>query len=59
MRMLIDAVSKGWIAPAADVAEVVRCRDCKYKNRDGNNRPWCDIHQCYILRLDGFCNEGQ
>ena len=30
MQMLIDAVSKGWIAPAADVAEVVRCKYCRH-----------------------------
>ena len=34
--------------PAADVAPVVHCRECKHRNYDGAGKPWCDEHQQYI-----------
>lgn len=59
MQMLIDAVSKGWIAPAADVAEVRHgrwifepgkipyCSECKEYSDDGDKGatfcPWCGV----------------
>ena len=42
--------------PAADVVEVVRCRDCLYMERvyDGL---YCSIWK-YYTREDGFCHKG-
>ena len=46
-------------APAADVAEVVRCKDCKYFGLNDENVPYCSNP----FGLDdpepnGFCNYG-
>lgn len=43
--------------PAADVVEVVRCRDCLYMERvyDGL---YCSIWK-YYTREDGFCHHGK
>ena len=47
--------------PAADVAEVVRCRECKYSHEDeifGNR--WCDSHLgCRKVKDDGYCYLGE
>lgn len=47
--------------PAADVVEVVRCRECKYSYKDeifGNR--WCDSHLgCKKVKDDGYCYLGE
>lgn len=47
--------------PAADVVEVVRCRECKYSYKDeifGNR--WCDSHLgCRKVKDDGYCYLGE
>ena len=47
--------------PAADVVEVVRCRECKYSHEDeifGNR--WCDSHLgCRKVKDDGYCYLGE
>ena len=43
--------------PAADVVEIVRCRDCKYLYiGDGYCR--CD-YKLLLTNLDCFCSEGE
>ena len=52
-------------APAADVVEVVRCKDCKYYSEDGI----CDVHseyedkytRGYVVFMNGedFCSYGE
>ena len=47
-------------APAADVTEVVRCKDCKYFGLNDENVPYCSNP----FGLDdpepnGFCNYGR
>ena len=38
-----------------DVVEVVRCKDCKHQNEDGD----CDIHDGWVTRKpDSFCCYG-
>ena len=48
-------------APAADVVEVVRCRECKYSFYDeifGNF--WCNSHSgCRKVKDEGFCDLGE
>ena len=45
---------------AADVMEVVRCRECKYSHEDeifGNR--WCESHSgCRKVKDEGFCDLG-
>ena len=47
--------------PAADVAEVVRCKDCKYLYPK-DNKPVgfyrCD-YKLLLTNLDCFCSEGE
>ena len=40
--------------PAADVAEVVRCKDCKYFIDDGYGQPYCKYHTDNV----GYCDEA-
>lgn len=46
---------------AADVVEVVRCRECKYSFYDeifGNL--WCNSHSgCRKVKDEGFCDLGE
>lgn len=48
-------------APAADVAEVVRCRDCKHKVRtDANGIVICsEEHGMYCPTESDFCRYGE
>lgn len=55
--------------PSADVVEVVRCKDCKYKNMESGEfdglepacRFWTDADAIYPVFVDmnGFCSEGE
>ena len=39
-----------------NLVEVVRCKDCKYQNKDGD----CDIHDTWFTRKpDSFCCYGE
>lgn len=44
--------------PAADVVEVVRCAQCKYRNEDDG---FCYGRGCpyQLVADDGFCNKGE
>ena len=44
-------------APAADVVEVTRCKDCKYRAEDDfcTGRGWPD----QLVADDGFCEKGK
>lgn len=51
-------------APAADVAPVVRCKDCKYSCKDGTGRTcegyWYKLSEFAVLvEDDGFCSYGK
>ena len=56
-----EAILRVKEAPAADVVEVVRCRECKYSHEDeifGNR--WCDSHLgCRKVKDDGYCYLGE
>lgn len=45
---------------SADVAEVVRCKDCDFSVGDGEKLPLNCIHAngLYMPKLDGFCSFG-
>ena len=49
--------------PTADVVEVVRCKDCKYKTfEQANNIIHCDRdkkHGTRFFKPDDFCSYGQ
>ena len=60
------SVIEGVIAeqPIADVAKVVRCKDCKYKFVEYDDTFTCNIFSnCYGLpyriNLDDFCSRGE
>ena len=39
-----------------EIVEVVRCKDCKHQNEDGD----CDIHDEWFTRTpDDFCSYGE
>lgn len=51
-------------APAADVAPVVRCKDCKYSCKDGNGRScegyWYELSEYDVtVKDDDFCSYGE
>lgn len=49
-----------WKAPAADVAPVVRCKDCKHYDRDECYHPRHEKHQHSIPQSpDDFCSYGE
>ena len=66
----IDDVGKGWNAgieasisyieglPAADVAPVVRCRECIHKGKEGENIVFCDNFERDMMP-DDFCSAGE
>ena len=46
--------------PAADVVEVVRCRECDHKTHDGSGRLYCWQLKMYLNKeLDFFCKYGK
>ena len=54
----------GWIANAADVVPVVRCKDCKhYTNFDVFRCKKLDIHWCKkfenVTKGDDYCSYGE
>lgn len=47
-------------APAADVAEVVRCKDCKYVNfTEHRDYLRCTKHCAFSFRPNDFCSYGE
>lgn len=46
--------------PAADVVEVVRCRECVHNHPEfvGNETQWCELCRTTI-NPDDFCSRGQ
>lgn len=44
--------------PAADVVEVVRCKDCKHRWK-GDCGLWCMIHDDMYAEEDYFCASGE
>ena len=50
--------------PAADVAPVVRCKDCKFSHADGHGRTcegyWFDLSEYAVsVKDDAFCSYGE
>lgn len=51
--------------PAADVAEVVRCRDCEYVRPTVNAHTgeqvgiWCALHDILNVSPDDYCSRGE
>ena len=41
-----------------DTVEVVRCRECKYSDKDTGNLVYCTEYQTGKV-IDGFCNLGK
>ena len=57
LKPLLDAVAD---TPAADVAEVVRCKDCKYVNfTEHRGYLRCTKHCAFSFRPDDFCSYGE
>ena len=45
-------------APAADVVEVVRCKDCSIYEQGSPGLGWCSV--CDFVRMDNdFCSYGE
>lgn len=60
-EMEIETVSAEHIQrlPAADVAEAVRCKDCKYFGRElENGKHGCTDFNLPYCRPDDFCSHG-
>lgn len=45
--------------PAADVAPVVRCKDCKWFGASGLCGGWCNEVMARPMPYDGFCSYGE
>ena len=51
-------------APSADVAPVVRCKDCKFSHADGHGRTcegyWFELSEYAVsVKDDAFCSYGE
>ena len=72
-KRLNNSVIKGWIKsiinkiPTADVAEVVRCKDCKYfevyypikeKDKEPIKAHYCKLYNSDRKQID-FCSYGE
>lgn len=57
LHYLLDAVKQ---APAADVVDVVRCKDCIYGDPDPSTSSeiFCEKH-CRWLSKDHYCADGK
>lgn len=53
-RRCLDTISD---LPAADVAPVVRCRECAYATRPGDNIIYCDNFERDMVP-DDYCSVG-
>ena len=63
-KPMMDFYSALWNVPAADVAPVVRCRECKYYTPQKKSKQW-DCKTLYCNRVvtvktkpDDFCSYG-
>lgn len=62
MSRLLDKLAK---APAADVAEVVRCANCEYVRPTVNAHTgeqvgiWCCLHDILNVSPDDYCSRGE
>ena len=59
-----DVISSVENAPAADVAPVVRCKDCKFSHADGHGRTcegyWFELSEYAVsVKDDAFCSYGE
>ena len=54
----VEAIMKLNTIPAADVVEVVRCKDCKHATLSSMWPPYCDKHK-RAVKEDGFCSDGE
>ena len=59
-----DAIDIIEDAPAADVAPVVRCKDCKFSHADGHGRTcegyWFELSEYAVsVKDDAFCSYGE
>ena len=62
-QYVVDHV-KQWLKnfPAADVVEVVRCKDCKYSSANGKYGCVCKYNERYETHEmygDDFCSHGE
>ena len=60
MHCPLDEVSDViYNTPTADVAEVVRCKDCDYYIKSKQfGKDWCNKHAMNV-RQDAFCSDGE
>ena len=57
----IEAILRVKAAPAADVVEVVRCKDCRFRSPkydEPDDYYGCDL-KMLAIDLDCFCSEGE
>lgn len=54
LRIAIPLLKTLEAIPAADVAQVVRCEDCKYYG----SRRWCELHSS-VFDDNAFCSYGE
>lgn len=53
-----DAMAEIEDYPAADVAEIVRCKDCSNSEICPDTLLWCNKRECLTYE-EGFCNYGE
>lgn len=56
-----DVIYKLRDYPAADVVEVVRCKDCKHKGESSDGYPMCMLFQNtkVFVELGHYCSRGE
>lgn len=57
-KLFANALSK---APTADVKEVIRCKDCKYCDKEDEHEYWCTGRgfPCQLTTPDDYCSKGR
>lgn len=56
-----DPEMASYVVCTDELTEVVRCKDCKYleKQTFGDLSLWCDAHEHLIDDSDGYCAWGE
>lgn len=57
-----EIISRICAQPAADVVEVVRCKNCKWWEKGKDYTPYCNNIDCglfYTARENDFCSYGE
>lgn len=61
LKVIMSAVMNNECIHSSDVAEIVRCKDCKYTKKDGGEPPaiYCEKWDRWEMPEDAYCYLGR